>query len=126
MFGFKLVKRDVESSGYTAIDLTSLVEEVVDSCGLKEGIVTVYSPERHVIVTLIEYEPNLLKDLEDFMKKFTNRYEPVIEALLGKSVIVPVVDGSLDLGSFKNIVLVDVSYRSGIKRVYLGLEGIFS
>jgi len=125
LFDFKMVQQSIESSGYTAIDLTEIVKETVHSCRLREGLVTVYSPEEHVIITLIEYEPNLLGDLEEFIKKYSERQEPVLEALLGKSVTVPVVDGRLDLGAFKNIVMVDLSRKKGLKRVYFALEGLY-
>ena len=125
MMGFKLIEESVFSNGYTAIDLTELVESIVVENKLYEGIVTVYSPEPSITILLIEYEPSLLRDLEDFISKHTSRYKHVIDALLGKSVIVPVVDGGLDTGVFKRIVLVDISYKRGSKRVLVGLEGVF-
>jgi len=114
------------SSGYTAVDLTKTIEEVLRSRGFKTGIVTVYSPEEHVIITLIEYEPNLLSDLENFIKRYSTSYESVLEALLGKEVTVPAVNGVLDLGTFKKIVMVDLSHKEGLKKVYVAIEGIHS
>ncbi len=125
VINFKLVERKVFSKGYTAVNLTGLVEEIVVETGLREGIVTVYSPEPRVTVLLVEYEPSLLRDLEEFMSRYSDRYERVVDALFGKSVSVPVVDGGLDLGVFKHIVLVDLSRMEGSKRVVIGLEGLF-
>ncbi len=125
MMGFRLVEEKVFSKGYTAVNLTGLIEDVVARSRLREGIVTIYSPEPRVVILLIEYEPSLLRDLEEFISKYSDRYERVIDALLGKSVSVPVVDGDLDLGVFKHIVLVDLSHVEGSKKVIIGLEGLF-
>jgi len=121
---FKLFREGVRSNGYTAIDITGVIEEVIHSIRVKEGAVTVYSPEEHVVITLIEYEPNLLSDLESFIKGFSKHYQPVLEALLGKSVTVPIINGDLDLGTFKRVVLLDLSSKEGLKGVYLAVEGI--
>ncbi len=125
MIGFKLVERKVFSKGYTAVNITGLVEETVVENGLREGIVTVYSPEPRVTILLIEYEPSLLRDLEEFMSRYSDRYEHIVDALFGKSVSVPIVGGGLDLGVFKHIVLVDLSHMEGSKKVVVGLEGLF-
>ena len=124
--GFRLVVRRVYSPGYTALNLTEMIGEVVSESGLREGLVTVYSPERRVIVLLVEFEPSLLGDLEGFISRYSNDYQGVVEALFDKSVSVPVVDGVLDLGVFKHIVLVDLSRREGEKEVVVGLEGVFA
>ncbi len=113
----------VESSGWNAFDITSVVEEIVKETGLEKGLVHVFTPESKCIVLFIEYEPNLLSDLEDFMNKYMCS-PSVLEGLLGKSVTAPFIKGSLEIGVFKRIVFIDLSRSSGEKRVVITIEGI--
>ncbi|MCD6488473.1 MAG: YjbQ family protein [Desulfurococcales archaeon] len=121
--GFKTYSFMVESSGWTAIDLTGRIEELVTNSGFNKGLATVYTPEENVVVTLIEYEPNLLSDLEELINKLKGPGS-LVEALIGKSIVVPITNHSLDLGVFKHIVLVDLSRKKGAKKVIIGIEGI--
>ncbi|WFO74743.1 YjbQ family protein [Desulfurococcaceae archaeon MEX13E-LK6-19] len=118
-----IVEKKIDSPGYTAIDLTPIVVEVVGSYGLVDGIILAHAPESRTIVTMIEYEPELLKDLEDFIEKLES--PAVAEALLGKSVAIPVENGELSQGVFKHIVFIDLSRVKGEKRVVFVLEGSF-
>jgi len=120
-FKLEMVSLEIETEGYGAYDITDKVQDEVLKHRLVNGLVTVYSPEEHVSIVLIEYEPNLLADLEKLMKELGG----AAEALLGKTVSVPVVDMFLDTGRFKRVVLVDISNRGGAKKVYVAMEGIF-
>ncbi len=120
-----LARLRIDSSGYTALDITEYVKSVVAEQGLRDGVVLVYTPEKRCSVTLIEYEPSLLADLEDFLKRVGCADIGVCDAVIGKSVALPVVRGSLELGMFKRIVFVDFSRSSGEKVVVVALEGVF-
>jgi len=120
-FKLKMVSLEIETEGYGAYDITDKVQDEVLKHKLVNGYQTVYSPEEYVSIVLIEYEPNLLADLEKLMKELGG----AAEALLGKTVSIPVVDIFLDTGRFKRIVLVDISNRGGVKKVYVAMEGIF-
>ena len=120
-FKLEMVSLEIETEGYGAYDITDKVQDEVLKHKLVNGLVTVYSPEEYVSIVLIEYEPNLLADLEKLMKELGG----AAEALLGKTVSIPVVDIFLDTGRFKRIVLVDISNRGGVKKVYVAMEGIF-
>ena len=120
----KVFKLTVGSNGYEAIDLTENVKEVVLNSGLINGVTVVHTPSRYCSVTMIEYEPELLADLEEFISKCRG-LSGIGEALIGKSVIVPVVNSELRLGTFKRVVWIDFSKVSGDKEVVVVLEGIF-
>ena len=117
----EIVPFEIETEGYGAYDLTDTIQEEVLKHKLVTGLVTTYSPEEHVVVVLIEYEPNLLADLEKLIKNLGG----ISEALLGKVASVPVINGFLETGRFKRIVLVDISNRRGVKKVYVAMEGLF-
>lgn len=118
-----VIEKEISSPGYTAIDLTPLIVETARSHGLVDGIIIVYTPEPRTIVTMIEYKPELLRDLEDFISRLEN---PVIaEVVLGKTVAVPVENKELAQGVFKHVVFIDLSRVKGAKKVVLVLEGSF-
>ncbi|MCS7111494.1 MAG: hypothetical protein RMI45_06390, partial [Ignisphaera sp.] len=56
----KIVRMILESSGYTAMDITGYVNEVIKSHGVAHGLAHIFTPEKRCSVTLIEYEPELL------------------------------------------------------------------
>lgn len=114
----------VKTNGWTAIDLTEDIQRIVYEKKLKHGVVTVFTPDKNVVVTTIEYEPQLLGDLESLIKRLGGP-SGVVEALIGKTTTVPVVDSSLETGAYKRIVLIDLSNEPGDKEVVIVLEGIY-
>lgn len=120
----RLLEENIETTGWTAVDLTEKIQEIVAREGLLHGIVTVFTPEKDVVVTTIEYEAELLADLENLIARLGGP-GGVVEALIGKSTTVPVAKGRLETGAFKRIVLVDVSRNPGVKKVVVALEGIY-
>uniref|UniRef100_A0A7C5YUB0 YjbQ family protein n=1 Tax=Ignisphaera aggregans TaxID=334771 RepID=A0A7C5YUB0_9CREN len=121
----KMIRIVIESSGYTAIDITSYVDNAVKSQGLYNGFVHVFTSEKKCSVTLIEYEPELLSDLEEFLKRIGCIDIGLCDAIIGKSAIVPVVNNTLFLGQFKRIVFIDTSNVTGEKGLVLTIEGVF-
>jgi len=114
----------VKTNGWTAIDLTEDIQRIVYEKKLKHGVVTVFTPDKDVVVTTIEYEPRLLGDLESLIKRLGGP-SGVVEALIGKTTTVPVVNSSLETGAYKRIVLIDLSNEPGDKEVVVVLEGIY-
>lgn len=124
-YDVKVIKIKLESPGYTVVDITPYVRELVDNNQLDKGIALVYSGEKNSIITEIEYEPELLSDLEVFLKNIGCIDKGLCDVVLGRSVTVPVINGHLFLGQFKNIVFIDLSRNAGEKSVVVALEGIF-
>jgi thiamine phosphate synthase YjbQ (UPF0047 family) len=121
----KIYRLGVESPGYTAIDVTEHVRRVVSESGMLNGLVLVYSKDVGCAVIEIEYEPGLLADLEELLKRIGCLDTKLCDAVLGKEVQVLVVNGELFLGQFKRVVLVDVSRVAGEKELVVALEGEF-
>ncbi len=118
-----VIKHKLKSTGWTAIDLTETIEEYVKRTGFRKGLVHVFTLDRNCCITFIEYEPSLLKDLEEFIKKL-GLEPPIVEGLLGKNITAPFIDGSLETGVFKRIILLDLNKTSGERTVVLSIEGI--
>ncbi len=126
MIDLIVARMKVESCGYEALDITENVRSLVKQLKLVKGSVTLYAIDRGCFVVGIEYEPNLLADLEDFMKSlgcFERRSSCI--ALFSKPLTIIVYGNELQLGVFRRIVFVDVSKAKGIKEVILVAEGMF-
>jgi secondary thiamine-phosphate synthase enzyme len=108
------------------IDLTGNVSQLVAESGITQGICSVFVPGSTAAVTTAEYEPGVLKDLIRSMEGIApsdiryahntswgdgNGRSHVRAALLGPSLTVPVRDGTLALGTWQQIVLVELDTR---------------
>ena len=124
MIDLLIDKLSVYSNGYTAIDITDSVVEWLKKNKARKGFVTINALGKGCVVTLIEYEANLLSDLEEFLARYGEKKKIVLEGLFGKSVVLPVIDGTIDAGVFKRIVFIDISEEEGPKEVLVGFEGV--
>ncbi|ABN69237.1 conserved hypothetical protein [Staphylothermus marinus F1] len=115
-------KIKVESTGWLVTDLTDYVISYIIKHNIRNGMVTVYTPSQYSYIILTEYEPNLLSDLEFFLEKLIGK-RVIVDGLLGKSVVLPIIDHELDIGVFKRIIFLDTSRNSGNKEVVVVFEG---
>ena len=104
------------------IDITKGVQEVVETAGVKDGIVNVFVSHSTAAVTLMEYEPGGVSDMQELMRKLvppdaeynhnrvagdTNAHSHLQAAIVGPSETAPVKDGHLVTGTWQQFVLVD-------------------
>jgi len=104
------------------IDITKGVQEVVDTAGISDGIVNVFVAHSTAAVTLMEYEPGGVLDMQDLMARLvppsydynhnrmagdTNAHSHLQAAIVGASETAPVKDGHLVTGTWQQFVLVD-------------------
>ncbi len=107
-------------------DVTADVEGLVAAAGVQHGIAAVHLVGSTGAVTTIEYESGALKDLEralDVMAPVRgdyahnarwgdgNGFSHVRSALLKTSVAIPVSDGRLALGTWQQIVVLNLDNR---------------
>lgn len=108
------------------IDITHLVEAVVDKSRMNIGICTVFCKGSTGSVTTIEYEDGLLKDFPDAMERIApkneeyahdkrwgdgNGHSHVRASLVGPSLTIPFVNGKLTLGTWQQVIFVDYDNR---------------
>jgi len=120
------------------VDITALVDGEIGSTGLKNGIVVVFVPGSTGAVTTIEYEPGLLEDLPKALEEMAPRNRPyahdrrwhdgnghshVRASILGPSLTIPFKDGHLILGTWQQIVFVELDIRSRSRRLILQVLG---
>jgi len=132
--------REFETTGDTdIIDLTGVAQEFVRSGVVQEGLLVVFTPGSTAGITTIEYESGAIADLKRALEVMAprhgeyehnlrwddgNGYSHVRSALIGPSLVVPVRDGRLELGTWQQIVLCDFDNRPRRRRVTLQLVGV--
>ena len=119
-------------------DLTGDIATHVRDSGLDAGTVTVFVPGSTAGVTTIEFEPGLKKDLPEILEQIApsgrryhhdatwgdgNGFSHIRASLIGPSLVVPFRDGSLILGTWQQIILLDFDNRGRRRRVVVQIMG---
>jgi secondary thiamine-phosphate synthase enzyme len=120
------------------VDVTRAVAEAVRESALMNGTVTVFTPSATSALTTIEYEPGCVADLQRLFNEIAdperhyahnarwgdgNGHSHVRAALLGPSITVPIVEGSLTLGTWQQIIFVDFDNRTRRRRLVAQIMG---
>ncbi|MGH9321516.1 MAG: secondary thiamine-phosphate synthase enzyme YjbQ [Vicinamibacteria bacterium] len=119
----RTVKQKVATRGSGhVIDITREVSEAARSSGIANGTATVFVTGSTAAVTTLEFEPGLVHDLTAAFERLypqameyrhherwgdDNGHSHVRASMLGPSLVVPLVEGELALGTWQQIVLVD-------------------
>jgi secondary thiamine-phosphate synthase enzyme len=119
-------------------DLTDEVQEALESTFLKAGVVTVFVAGATGAVTTIEYEDGLVADLGDALQRIVpeeidyahnerwhdgNGHSHIRASLLGPSLVVPFCEGRLILGTWQQIVFLELDNRPRHRKVVLQIMG---
>jgi secondary thiamine-phosphate synthase enzyme len=117
---------------FGARDVTGDVADLVSESGVADGIVVVSVTGSTGAITTIEFEPGALKDLRDALDRIAptgvhydhnarwgdgNGFSHVRSALLKTSISVPVVDGELALGTWQQIIVLNLDNREREREV---------
>jgi len=120
------------------IDITPQVEQQVAETNIKNGIATLFVAGSTAGVTTIEFESGVLSDFKGMWERSVpqnihydhdrrwgdgNGYSHVRASLLGASLVVPVNDKRLTLGTWQQIVLVDFDNRPRSREIILQIMG---
>jgi secondary thiamine-phosphate synthase enzyme len=121
-----------------AKDITEEVQRALQSTDLVTGIVTVFVPGATGAVTTIEYEDGLVADLEDALERIApqaidyahnqrwhdgNGHSHIRATLLGPSLTVPFALQKLMLGTWQQIVFLELDNRSRHRKVIVQIMG---
>jgi secondary thiamine-phosphate synthase enzyme len=120
------------------IDITEAVQQAVHESALKAGTVTVFVIGSTAAITTIEYEPGLHKDFPEALERIApkdgqyeheerwhddNGHSHIRASLIGPSLTVPIVDGRLTLGTWQQIVLLELDTRPRQRQIVLQIVG---
>lgn len=127
------------SSETDIIDITSEVEDMVQSSGIENGNLLLFISGSTASLTTIEYESGVINDLKRAIEKIApqgiqyehdrrwgdgNGYSHVRAALLGASLNIPVRESRLLLGTWQQIVLLDFDNRPRKRDVQVQILGV--
>ena len=113
-------------------DVTEEVTELVARSGVRDGMVVVSLTGSTGAITTIEYEPGALADLRRALDRLAatdedyehnarwgdgNGFSHVRSALLKTSIALPIVDGELSVGTWQQIVVINLDNRERERHV---------
>jgi len=119
-------------------DITPKVEEIVRKAKLISGIATAFVSGSTAGITTIEFESGAVEDLKKAIERLApqnmqyghnqrwgdgNGFSHVRASLLGPSLSIPVINGSLQLGTWQQIVLIDFDNRPRQREIIVQLIG---
>ena len=119
-------------------DITANVQAAVKKSAIREVLVTVCVIGSTAAVTTMEFEPNLVKDLQEAVERLVpakqtyhhnqtwgddNGFSHIRSSLVGTSLTVPVRDQKLVLGTWQQIVFVDFDNRPRQRQVAVQILG---
>lgn len=120
------------------VDLTERISSEVDESGMHSGIATVFVPGATGAVTTIEYEPGLIEDIGDALERLVpegidyahdlrwhdgNGHSHIRASILGPSLTAPFHQGKLMLGTWQQIVFLEMDNRPRHRKVVVQIMG---
>ena len=120
------------------IDITEPTLKAIKESNLKNGIVTVFVSGSTAAVTTIEYEPGLRNDFPKMLNRIIprdieyehdktwndgNGHSHVRASLVGPSLTIPFKDRTLMLGTWQQVVLLEMDTRQRERQVILQIIG---
>jgi len=120
------------------VDLTAQINGALRETDIEAGIVTIFVPGATGAVTTIEYEPGLIQDLPDALERLFpraieyqhelrwhdgNGHSHIRAAFLGPSLTVPFKDQSMLLGTWQQVIFIELDVRRRSRRVILQILG---
>lgn len=129
---------EFETHSGEVLDITDEVQEALEKTSLKTGVVTVFVTGATAAVTTIEYEDGLVADLADALQRIApveidyahnerwhdgNGHSHIRASLLGPSLTVPFCEGRLMLGTWQQIVFLELDNRPRQRKVVVQIMG---
>jgi len=140
-FDMKIVTKELSINTEGEGDILNITQKVTDAIrdtDLNRGIVTVFVSGSTGALTTMEYEPGLKKDLpnsleriapKDFLYEHEKRWHDgnghshVRASIIGPSITVPFVQGRMTLGTWQQIVFVELDVHNRKRRLILQIIG---
>ncbi len=129
----------VTEPGPEAHDITRQVTAVVAKAGIRDGLACVFTPSSTSAILTNEFEPGLMgEDLPAALERLFperidyghekrwgdgNGHSHVRATFLGPSLTVPVVDGKLALGTWQQVVFLELDNKPRRREVLVQVVG---
>jgi secondary thiamine-phosphate synthase enzyme len=135
-----LLRLQTEGEGQI-IDLSAGIERALRAAEVSNGVVTVFVTGSTAAITTMEYEPGGVQDLQEAVERLVPRERPgggdyahntrnhddnahahLRASLLGPSLSIPLMRGSLVLGTWQQVVLIDFDDRPRERSVHVQIS----
>lgn len=129
----------LETKGYSDIkDITGKVQDIVGKSKIKNGIAHIFAVGSTASITTIEYEPALVEDMKDQLEEFAsstmqsrhsqtwgddNGFSHIRATFMGPGMTVPVSGGTVVLGTWQQIVVIDHDNRPRSRKIFVQVIG---
>lgn len=129
---------DFETDSGEVVDITEEVQKSLESTSLKAGVVVIFVSRATGAVTTIEHEDGLVADLGAALERIApqnidyahnlrwqdgNGHSHIRASFIGPSLAVPFTAGRLMLGTWQQIVFLELDNRSRRRRIVLQTMG---
>ena len=120
------------------IDITRQVADALQRARLQTGNVTVFVVGSTAAITTFEYEPGLIRDIQEFYEGLApstrqyhhdetwgdaNGFSHVRATFTGPSLVVPFETGKLLLGTWQQVVLAEFDNRPRTREIVIQILG---
>ncbi|MFY9605438.1 MAG: secondary thiamine-phosphate synthase enzyme YjbQ [Thermoplasmata archaeon] len=120
------------------IDVTGKVQEIVSKSKIREGVACVFVVGSTAAVTTVEHEPGLVADMKDALDRLYpksidyehhqrwgdgNGHAHIRASFVGPSLTVPIVDGTLSLGTWQQIVFMEFDNKPRTREIAVQIVG---
>jgi secondary thiamine-phosphate synthase enzyme len=120
------------------INITCNVKKKLLESKVKNGIVILFVVGSTAAITTIEYEPGLKKDFPRMLERIAskdieyehdntwhdgNGYAHVRASLIGPSLTIPFTEYELSLGTWQQIVIIEMDIRSRHRKIMVQIIG---
>ena len=128
----------LSEGGFYSANITDRVRDVVKESGIREGMALVFYQHTTGCVIIMEHEAGILVDLENMLEAILPRTEDykhhirgydtngaahIRSAVLGVSVDIPVVAGDLQLGTYQEILVLDMDSARKERTILIQVMG---
>lgn len=120
------------------IDITANIQKIIKNSNFKNGFLIIFIPGSTGAITTIEYEPGLLKDFPSMLERISpknleyehekrwhdgNGHSHVRASLLGPSLTVPFQDSKMTLGTWQQIVFIELDIKPRTRELVVQVIG---
>lgn len=129
----------VETKGENdMIDITNNLIQILQQANINKGLLTIFVPGSTAALTTIEYEPGLKIDFPSALNRLVprdieyehdktwydgNGHSHVKASIIGPSLIIPFRDGILTLGTWQQVVLIEMDTNPRSRRLVIQIMG---
>lgn len=130
---------NVKTSGEgDLVDLNGKIEEHINKSGIKEGVIDLFVVGSTAALTTIEYEEGLREDLFNVLERIAprnleykhhlrwgdyNGHSHVRASIIGPSISIPIGGGKPLLGTWQQVVLVELDTRPRSRKIVTTIIG---